>query len=411
MGSDGASGLEMWTEKICQSKDVVKPDGSKRGIVGEAFQAQNVNNLPAEKCRNEITGTCFGEPFRPIQNPVPLRRSNSRAMDVRYDTMNGVLGSSPQVPLGQTPTTISQVALDLNPSNIIQIPVNMNGIENCQHSQNANYWTTSGIDNRSRRDTSKDNPSTCSCSCRKRKACRHFCACLKRIPRRFIRLIQWCYVGDYRQRTVCWGCCDLYSMLIAIIVCMIIVGDHIHTRTHCIGVQYTSDYLCSERYMSFPCNYPNREFLEDEELLNRCGIQGDSPPINFHDNSSIETTCGSIKPSKLSQKIRKYGANRDEGMQYKVPNIVHYTIDCHESARFDYINYLSFVSVQKFLAPDKIYVHTNCVLNSTWWQRTVTDVMNVYAVSREFPEYIQTRPARRTRDRSDVIKLQTLYRK
>ena len=162
--------------------------------------------------------------------------------------------------------------------------------------------------------------------------------------------------------------------------------------------------------MSFDCNFNNRDFLDDDELFTRCGVHG-GQTIKPHTNNTIETMCGPNTPLMGSLKMVKKESSEEDKKLYKVPNIVHYTLDCNESKRFDYVNYLSVVSVEKFINPNKIYIHCNCFLNTDWWFNMLEEVKNVYVVRREFPEYIQASKPRWIHDRSDVIKLQTLFRK
>lgn len=252
--------------------------------------------------------------------------------------------------------------------------------------------------------------------CLKYRLCRQWWACFRRLPRRTIRTFQWC-CGQEEAQDLCFSVCDFYSLVVSAMLIAIVMRNRM--KSYCVGVRYSSDYICSEKYVSFDCSFPQKDYLEDEELYMRCGVsvggtslQAHAPPtIKPHNNDTIETNCG--KPTVLlaSMRTRRYIRNLQDEANTQVPNIVHYTIDCSTHTHFTYINYLSFVSVEKFIKPDRIYVHCDCVLNSTWWIRVLEDLANIHVVERHFPEFIQSQHPRWPEHRKHVMKLQTLFRK
>ena len=72
------------------------------------------------------------------------------------------------------------------------------------------------------------------CSYRKQRWSRHLCACLRRLPRRVFRLVQWCY-GRNQQHSMCFGLCDFYSLVLSVIILTMIVRDRM--TKYCTAVR------------------------------------------------------------------------------------------------------------------------------------------------------------------------------
>lgn len=67
-----------------------------------------------------------------------------------------------------------------------------------------------------------------------------------------------------------------------------------------------------------------------------------------------------------------------------VPSVVHY-VWLSDDLTFSSINYLSFLSVERFLRPDFIFVFGETPQNGVWWQRVVAEVHCLYHVRVDRP--------------------------
>ena len=65
-----------------------------------------------------------------------------------------------------------------------------------------------------------------------------------------------------------------------------------------------------------------------------------------------------------------------------VPNIVHFVYFCNgNDYNLEFMHYVSFKGVHKFIEPDLILIWGNCPpSNTTWWNRVQQEVPNVYYV-------------------------------
>ena len=90
-----------------------------------------------------------------------------------------------------------------------------------------------------------------------------------------------------------------------------------------------------------------------------------------------------------------------------VPNIVHYvSLGCERM--FSFANYLSVLSVHKFVDPDRIYFHCDCPPVGLWWERTLLEVPDIYFRKHRRQRTIQGRPPMWIEHETDVIRLQIL---
>ena len=171
---------------------------------------------------------------------------------------------------------------------------------------------------------------------------------------------------------------------------------------------------CHESIYSFSCSNRTQSFLEDAELLGRCMVLGEmkdknDPRLQQNDDADdayLITKCGKSRLELLS--FRETSAEQIKDTAWKVPNVVHYvSLGC--SNTFNFINYVSFFSVHKFIKPWKIIVHGDCVPRGTWWKRTTLEIPNLYFSYRERPKLIQGRAPKWIEHEADILRLQILY--
>ena len=93
---------------------------------------------------------------------------------------------------------------------------------------------------------------------------------------------------------------------------------------------------------------------------------------------------------------------------YVVPNVVHY-IHFGKTLKFEFVNYLNVLGVHKFMKPNYIIFHGDAAITGKWWNRTVTEVPNLYRVWHHKPIHIHTRKIDFIEHTSDITRLQILY--
>ena len=87
-----------------------------------------------------------------------------------------------------------------------------------------------------------------------------------------------------------------------------------------------------------------------------------------------------VTPRLLSKRTRPVTADAgSDRRKYVVPNVVHY-IHFSNQSRFRFMQYISYVSVHKFIKPDYIFVHGDTLPLGLWWNRTLAKVPNIYHV-------------------------------
>ena len=117
--------------------------------------------------------------------------------------------------------------------------------------------------------------------------------------------------------------------------------------------------------------------------------------------------CG-IQPKLLSKLvIRKDSTERN---QYKVPNVVHY-IRFGKTMGFDMQQYLSYLSVHKFIKPQYIFVHGDALPSGEWWTRTLKEVSNIFHVPRKKPTTIYNQEIGYIEHTADIARLHILIGK
>ena len=83
-------------------------------------------------------------------------------------------------------------------------------------------------------------------------------------------------------------------------------------------------------------------------------------------------------PTLLSRRKRDSSSDL-----YRIPNTVHYV--WFGKIEFTFVNYLSLLSVDKFIKPDYIFIHGDSIPGGEWWNRTTSEVPNIYHVEMECP--------------------------
>ena len=112
-----------------------------------------------------------------------------------------------------------------------------------------------------------------------------------------------------------------------------------------------------------------------------------------------------LKPVLLS---RFEPREKSENDTYVVPNVVHY-IHFGKTLKFKFVNYLNVLGVHKFIKANYIFFHGDAAITGKWWNRTVTDVPNLYRVWQRKPTDIHGRKIRFIEHTSDIIRLHILY--
>lgn len=94
-----------------------------------------------------------------------------------------------------------------------------------------------------------------------------------------------------------------------------------------------------------------------------------------------------------------------------VPNVVHYVL-IGPNLTFTFVNYLSFLSVERFLKPEQIFVHGDSTPTGHWWNLTLRQVKNIYHVERPYVKTaVNGQPFRFVAHASDYIRAKVLLRK
>ncbi len=90
-----------------------------------------------------------------------------------------------------------------------------------------------------------------------------------------------------------------------------------------------------------------------------------------------------------------------------VPNVVHY-VWFGPPLQMNFLNFLSLLSVHKFLKPWYIFIHGENAPTGPWWQKAITDIPNIYVVFRSKPATINGKVPRHIEHCADVARLEIL---
>ena len=105
-----------------------------------------------------------------------------------------------------------------------------------------------------------------------------------------------------------------------------------------------------------------------------------TPDLSGLDVRKLIRLRSGVTPRLLSTRTRPVTADAgSDRRKYVVPNVVHY-IHFGNRLRFRFMQYISYVSVHKFIKPDYIFVHGDTLPRNLWWKRTLAEVPNIYHV-------------------------------
>ena len=169
---------------------------------------------------------------------------------------------------------------------------------------------------------------------------------------------------------------------------------------------------CDDSMLVLDCPNPFLEYLYDPDALNTCGVTNDSrlpkrrkqvikgPGIaNCRKEYRILISNPSLPISPKPQPTHG-----------KVPKIVHYvSLGCNRT--FTFANYLSVLSVHRFIRPGRIYFHGDCTPKGPWWQKTTDTIPNMYFQQWSRIKLIQGKHPRWVEHETDIIRLQVLLGK
>jgi len=105
-----------------------------------------------------------------------------------------------------------------------------------------------------------------------------------------------------------------------------------------------------------------------------------TPDLSGLDFRELIRLRSGVTPRLLSTRTRPVTADAgSDRRKYVVPNVVHY-IHFGNRLKFRFMQYISYVSVHKFIKPDYIFVHGATLPLGLWWNRTLAEVPNIYHV-------------------------------
>ena len=169
---------------------------------------------------------------------------------------------------------------------------------------------------------------------------------------------------------------------------------------------------CDDSMFVLDCPDPSVEYLHDPEALNSCGFTNNFrlpkrrkkfikiPGItDCPERDEVLISDSSLPTSPIPQHIPG-----------KVPKIIHYvSLGCNRT--FSFANYLSVLSVHRFIQPGRIYFHGDCTPKGPWWQRTTYELPNIYFRQWSRIKLIQGKRPKWIEHETDIIRLQVVLRK
>ena len=85
-------------------------------------------------------------------------------------------------------------------------------------------------------------------------------------------------------------------------------------------------------------------------------------------------------PKLLSKRSHTKREGREtDATEHVVPNLVHY-IHFGRGMTFTFLTYLSYLSADKFIRPEYIFLHGDILPTGFWWEKTLEDVRNIYHI-------------------------------
>ena len=174
---------------------------------------------------------------------------------------------------------------------------------------------------------------------------------------------------------------------------------------------------CDNRSIILDCVDPTRSYLTDPLVLSSCGVIGskrigEQVEVTQHQLKKKPGRCKKDKDILLSFHLDPPNLEITSSQESAlvVPNIVHYIhLGCEKNFSFQY--YMSVFSVHRFIQPDRIFFHGNCLPTGPWWIRILQIVPNIFFRYRTRVETIQGRKPMWVQHETDVIRLQILMGK
>ena len=128
--------------------------------------------------------------------------------------------------------------------------------------------------------------------------------------------------------------------------------------------------------------------------------------LQLEEFPGIFSSCGGNSPVLLSKyNVTPDSLNRTD--RYLVPNVVHY-VWFGDPLEISFLNYLSLLSVHKFLKADYTFIHGNSIPTGQWWTKVINSIPNIYHVKRTQPEQIHGKKIVHTEHCADVARLEIL---
>lgn len=167
---------------------------------------------------------------------------------------------------------------------------------------------------------------------------------------------------------------------------------------------------CEEGTYSFDCPESGVSIFNDQATFNKCvSIESSNRnQVLISAPMLVKRKCSMTNLVLLS--FEQSWNQTKTSHQFMVPNRVHYVyFGCKK--HFTYLNYLSFYSVHKFIKPELIILHGNCIPKGDWWRRTIKEVANIYSAYLTRPRLIQGSKPMWIEHAADVARLQILHGK
>ncbi|ELU07691.1 hypothetical protein CAPTEDRAFT_189062 [Capitella teleta] len=126
-----------------------------------------------------------------------------------------------------------------------------------------------------------------------------------------------------------------------------------------------------------------------------------SPPPST--KAQINTKCHQIS----TQLISVHSHPREASDNLSTPNTIHFI--SLGQWKFTFLNYLSVKSAHVFAKPLYMVVHGDTQPHGIWWNRTITDIPNIYFAKRNRPLRIQGVYVPWVEHSSDILRIHTVF--
>jgi hypothetical protein len=119
-------------------------------------------------------------------------------------------------------------------------------------------------------------------------------------------------------------------------------------------------------------------YVDDQPVLNGADVIA-AMRRNGVDPVLVSRRSHALPPATAAAAAAADGISAPD---FAIPNVVHYVWFSLEKSgyEFKFLYYVGFVGVQRFIEPDAIFVHGNSMPTGRWWNRTVSEVSNVFFV-------------------------------